>query len=118
MFFHFSSVPHHVDLFASQHLYSKCDFIDSVTGIDEFYLEHCCLTKLNQKRDHLVDELRKEKECLHAEDEVEVFGEGRYNRIRKLVWDLLEKPQTSRTANVRQLLCTNTVLLLFGPFSY
>lgn len=49
-----------------------------------------------------MDELRKEKECLHADDEVEYFGEGKYNRARKIVWDLLEKPQTSKTANVSQ----------------
>ena len=50
----------------------------------------------------MVEELRKEKECLINDDgdEVEYFGEGKYNRARKIVWDLLEKPQTSKTANV------------------
>ena len=73
-----------------------------ILGIDEFYLEPCCLTKLNSRRDHIVEELRKEKECLINDDgdEVEYFGEGKYNRARKIVWDLLEKPQTSKTANV------------------
>lgn len=75
-------------------------YMYSAAEIDEFYLEQCCLTKLNQKRDNIVEELRKEKECLHSKEEVEYFGEGRYNRARKIVWDLLEKPQTSKTANV------------------
>lgn len=48
----------------------------------------------------MVDELRKEKECLHDDEEFEEFGEGKYNKARKIVWDLLEKPQTSKTANV------------------
>ncbi|XP_067938306.1 potassium voltage-gated channel protein Shab-like [Watersipora subatra] len=69
-------------------------------GIDEFYLEPCCLNKLNQKRDHMLEELRKEKECLHAKKEVEHFGEGRYNKAREIVWNVLENPQTSRTAHV------------------
>lgn len=52
----------------------------------------------------MVEELRKEKECLNGdEEEVEYFGEGKYNRARKIVWDLLEKPQTSKTANVSSL---------------
>jgi len=49
----------------------------------------------------MVEELRKEKECLRVKDERENFGEGKYNKVRKIVWDLLEKPQTSKTANVR-----------------
>lgn len=58
------------------------------------------MTKLNLRRDHMVEELRKERECLHNDEEVELFGEGRYNKARKIIWDLLEKPQTSKTANV------------------
>lgn len=69
-------------------------------GIEEFYLEPCCLTKFNQRRDHLLEEMRKDSECLHP-DEEEHFGTGRYNRARQIVWDLLEKPNSSRPAKVK-----------------
>lgn len=72
-------------------------------GIDEYYLEQCCLTKFNQRRDNMMEEMRKDKECLHGE-EVEYFGEGRYNRARKFVWDLLEKPDSSKPAKVSKLI--------------
>lgn len=47
-----------------------------------------------------MEELRKEKEYLHKKEDTEDFGEGKYNRVRNIVWDLLEKPHTSKTANV------------------
>ena len=83
----------------------QCNTEQIFAGIDEFYLEPCCLNKLNQRRDHIMEELSKEKECLHKKDSVEYFGEGKYNRARKIIWDLLEKPQTSKTANV-SIRCT------------
>ena len=68
-------------------------------GVEEYYLEHCCLNKYNQRKDHLLEEIRKEKECINP-DVVEVFGDGRYDRARKIVWDVLEKPDSSRLAKV------------------
>lgn len=69
-------------------------------GIEEYYLEQCCLNKYNHRRDHMLEEMRKEKECLHSDTE-EVFGSSRYNQARKFVWDLLEKPDSSKPAKVR-----------------
>lgn len=77
-------------------------------GIEEYYLEQCCLTKFNQRRDHLLEEMKKEQECL-SPGNVEDFGEGKYNRARKLVWNLLEKPDSSRLAKVKQLLIKFTI---------
>lgn len=71
-------------------------------GIEEFYLEQCCLTKFNQRRDHLLEEMRKDKECLHQETDEE-FGEGKYNKLRKFTWKLLEKPNSSKAAKVFNL---------------
>lgn len=76
-------------------------------GIDEFYLEHCCLTKYNQRRDHILEEMRKDDECLNPDDGIESFGTGRYDRLRKFVWDLLEKPDSSKPAKVSYIIPSN-----------
>lgn len=68
-------------------------------GIEEYYLEPCCLNKYNQRKDHILEEMRKEKECLNP-DVVEIFGTTRYERVRKYVWNLLEKPDSSKPAKV------------------
>ncbi|KAF6023666.1 Shab [Bugula neritina] len=69
-------------------------------GIDEYYLEQCCLHKFNHRRDHMIEEMRKDDECLGQESTEEVFGPGKYNTARKYVWDLLEKPDSSKAAKV------------------
>lgn len=70
-------------------------------GIEEYYMEQCCLNKFNQRRDHMLEEMRKDKECLHMES-TEVFGPGKLNKVKKFIWDLLEKPDSSKPAKVKQ----------------
>ena len=71
-------------------------------GIEEYYLEPCCLNKFNLRKDQVLEEMRKEKEYMNS-DALEVFGDNRYNLARKFVWNLLEKPDSSKAAKVSLL---------------
>ncbi|CAF0755497.1 unnamed protein product [Brachionus calyciflorus] len=68
-------------------------------GIHEFYLEPCCQHKYYQRKELVLEEIRKEEESLRERIIEENFG-CCCPRIRKRVWDLMEKPQTSRAARI------------------
>ena len=68
-------------------------------GIDELYLESCCQHRYHQRKENVFEEMRKEAESLQVST-VEDFGSGRFVELQKRVWDLLEKPQTSKAARV------------------
>lgn len=68
-------------------------------GVDELYLESCCQHKYHQRKEHVHEEMRKEAESLRQRDEEE-FGEGQCAYYQQMVWDLLEKPNTSIAARV------------------
>lgn len=68
-------------------------------GVDELYLESCCQHKYHQRKEHVHEEMRKEAESLRQRDEEE-FGEGKCAYYQQMVWDLLEKPNTSIAARV------------------
>lgn len=68
-------------------------------GVDELYLESCCQHKYHQRKEHVFEEMRKEAESLRQRDEEE-FGEGKCAYYQQMVWDLLEKPNTSVAARV------------------
>ena len=72
-------------------------------GIHEFYLEPCCQHKYHQKKEIVLEEIRKEEETLKEKLVDENFGNC-CPVIRKKVWDLMEKPQTSRGARVNYLI--------------
>ena len=80
-------------------------FQDDLTywGIHEFYLEPCCQHKYHQKKEIVLEEIRKEEETLKEKLVDEDFGTC-CAVIRKKVWDLMEKPQTSRSARVSSTL--------------
>lgn len=67
--------------------------------IDDYNLESCCQARYHQRRDNVLEEMRKELESLREHDE-EMFGTSKLQRYQKFVWDLLEKPQTSLAARV------------------
>lgn len=81
-------------------------------GIHEFYLEPCCQHKYHQKKEAVLEEIRKEEESIKERIVNENFG-WYCPSIRKKVWDLMEKPQTSRGARVRYIYILKLYLLLF-----
>jgi len=64
-------------------------------GIDDLYLEPCCVQRYYQQRELLNWDHQTKKE-----DEEEVFPEGRVGKVQKILWDLFEKPHTSLGARV------------------
>jgi len=68
-------------------------------GIDELYLEPCCQTKYNTRKETLKDEMKKEA-ANKREEEVEVFPSNNCGTFQKSLWDLMEKPDTSVAAKV------------------
>lgn len=68
-------------------------------GIDEYYLELCCQNKYHQKKEHVLEEMKKEVELLKVE-KGESFGEHCCPNTRKKIWDLVEHPHTSKAARV------------------
>ena len=68
-------------------------------GINEFYLETCCQHKYHQKKEIVMEEIRKEEDLLKERIDDEEFGDC-CPVIRKTVWDIMEKPQTSVYARV------------------
>jgi hypothetical protein len=69
-------------------------------GIDEYYLELCCQNKYHQKKDHVLEEMKKEADLLKVETE-ERAGERWCESTRQKIWDLVEHPHTSKAARVR-----------------
>lgn len=68
-------------------------------GVDELYMESCCQHRYHQRKENIIEEMRKEADSLR-ERTVEHFGTGKFAVIRQKVWYLLEKPQTSMAARV------------------
>ena len=72
-------------------------------GIDEVYLESCCQNKFNTRKEHVEEEMKKEANNVKKEVE-EDFGDGKFAKYQKCLWDLIEKPHTSTAAKVKLLL--------------
>ena len=67
--------------------------------IDEVFLESCCQNKYNTRKEHVVEEMKKEANNIKKEVE-ENFGDGKFVKYQKCLWDLIEKPHTSFAAKV------------------
>lgn len=87
-------------------------------GVDELYMESCCQHRYHQRKENIMEEMRKEADSL-KEHTVEYFGTGRCANVRSKVWNVLEKPQTSTAARVseRRFLISKRTLSQFQlPF--
>ena len=67
-------------------------------GVDDLYLEPCCVQRYYQQRELLNWDHQVKKE-----EEEEVFRPGPIGKFQKILWDLFEKPHTSLGARVSSL---------------
>ena len=51
-----------------------------------------------------MDEMKKEALVVKKEEE-EDFGDGKFAKYQKCLWDLIEKPHTSMAAKVSNIVC-------------
>ena len=80
-------------------------------GIDEYYLELCCQNKYHQKKDHVLEEMKKEAELLKVETE-EAAGHRSCDGPRRKIWDLVEHPHTSKAARVCSRFLFSYIIIL------
>ena len=73
-------------------------------GVDDLYLEPCCVQRYYQQRELLNWDHQVKKEV-----EQEEFRPGRLGKLQKILWDLFEKPHTSLGARVREIYLCNFV---------
>ena len=53
-------------------------------GIDEFFLEPCCQLKYNARKEHVVEEMKKESANLRtAVEQTEEWGDGRFAHYQR-----------------------------------
>ncbi|ODM97961.1 Potassium voltage-gated channel protein Shab [Orchesella cincta] len=71
------------------------EFLDELEywGVDEHQLDPCCQLKLQQRRDQINDDVKKDSELLFIVGEDE-FGDSNLDKIKKHIWDLFEKSLT------------------------
>jgi potassium voltage-gated channel Shab-related subfamily B member 1 len=81
-------------------------------GIDECYFESCCHLRYHNRKEIVLEEIRKEEEALKDNACTENF-ENCCPGLRKRVWDLMENPQTSRAARVNQYFILTLSMLVF-----
>ncbi|CAF0862249.1 unnamed protein product [Adineta ricciae] len=80
-------------------------------GIDEYYLELCCQNKYHQRKDHVLEEMKKEADLLKVEKEEEETGDRWCEHSRKKIWDLVEHPHTSKAARIIAFVSISFILL-------
>ena len=71
---------------------SFCDYF-----LFQVYLESCCQNKYNTRKEHVIEEMKKEANNIRKEVE-EDFGTGKFVKYQICLWDLIEKPHTSMAA--------------------
>ena len=67
--------------------------------INEVFLESCCQNKYNIRKEHVLEEMKKEANIFKAEIP-EDFGSGKFVKYQICLWDLIEKPDTSKAASI------------------
>ncbi len=68
-------------------------------GIDEYYFESCCHLRYHQRKEAVLEEMKREEDSTKEKICSDKF-EGYFPKYRKILWDLMENPQTSRAAQV------------------
>ena len=72
-------------------------------GIDELALQSCCALRYHSEMEFCVEDVKAEELAQEMERNrtfAEDFGSSPIAKIRKLLWNLTEYPETSRAARV------------------
>lgn len=67
--------------------------------IEYFFKKSCCHLRYHNRKEQVLEEIRKEEEAV-ADNVFEENFENCCPSLRKKVWDLMENPQTSKAARV------------------
>ena len=75
-------------------------------------MEPCCQIKFNNRRDAVILEMKKEISLYKlVNTESEVFPDGKIGKIMKIIWDLMEKPETSVAAKILNVISISMIIL-------
>ncbi|CAB4060972.1 KCNB1 [Lepeophtheirus salmonis] len=80
-------------------------------GIDEVYFESCCQNKFNARKDHVIEEMKKEARDIRNEDQEEWKGSNKCVNYQKFLWDLMEKPHTSLAAKIVSIISITFIIV-------
>lgn len=75
-------------------------------GVDDLYLEPCCVQRYYQQR-----ELLNWDHQIKKEEENEYFRPGRVGKFQKILWDLFEKPHTSLGARIVAIISITFIII-------
>ena len=73
-------------------------------------MESCCSIKFNNRRDLVIEEMKKEMVNL-AKTEADIFPNSKIGNWMKLIWDLMEKPETSIASRIMNFISISMILL-------
>lgn len=79
--------------------------------IDDLYLEACCEPKYSGRKEHTINEVKKNSRVADVVEVDEYFGEGPCARYQRCLWNLMEKPHTSVFAKIISLFSISLVLI-------
>jgi len=68
-------------------------------GLSADHLDGCCYDKFIGKRELVIEQMEGNSRKVKKEEEDD-FGDGKFAKYQKMIWDLMEKPETSTAAQV------------------
>jgi len=78
--------------------------------IDATFMESCCSERFFSRADLVQEEMEDTTAKLEKDDE-EDFGTGKFAKYQKMMWDLIEKPDTSMAAHCVSVISTSFVAI-------
>merc|ERR1711953_1001609 len=68
-------------------------------GLSADHLDSCCYDKFIGKRELVIEQMEGNSRKVKKEEEDD-FGDGKFAKYQKMIWDLMEKSETSTAAQV------------------
>ena len=68
-------------------------------GLSTDHLDACCYDKFIGKRELVIEQMEGNSRKVKKEEEDD-FGDGKFAKYQKMIWDLMEKSETSTAAQV------------------